>query len=336
MSDFWLTCGHHLLDRDASGGLVVTDDFLKAYLARPELVPPAEACDAERTLHAALFAAPRRAVASAELTALADRDAQENWRIALAFRDHLLAHRTLEAAYTDLFRSSRINVAPMFIQQLVHVILRNILDGESDPMLLRAAEIFFRPQRISLHEGSLLAADEETITSTTPNPVSPLVQMFGLDDPAASIDVMIDENKQSYWERSDRFDMAFDLTSGRAGIAALAQVVARWTRHLLGVEVTVEAVSELRDAAFEWYVGLDADATAIGDRLWRGETLDETTQGRVVGMFKLSFADRRVIDPRHAVGTVHLFLAMTPDRVLRMKPQNLITGLPIRPRERVA
>jgi hypothetical protein len=48
--DFWLASGHHLLDRDAAGRLVVTDEFLKAYLARPELVPPPEACPAERKL----------------------------------------------------------------------------------------------------------------------------------------------------------------------------------------------------------------------------------------------------------------------------------------------
>jgi hypothetical protein len=33
--DFWLSSGHHLLDRDAHGRLLVTDEFLKAYLARP-------------------------------------------------------------------------------------------------------------------------------------------------------------------------------------------------------------------------------------------------------------------------------------------------------------
>ena len=60
--DFWLSCGHHLLDRDAGGGLVVTDDFIKAYLARPELSPPPEACDAERALYAVLFADLRRPV----------------------------------------------------------------------------------------------------------------------------------------------------------------------------------------------------------------------------------------------------------------------------------
>ena len=62
MNDFWLSCGHHLLDRDAGGGLVVTDDFLKVYLARPELAPPPEACVVEKTLHAALMADPRRTV----------------------------------------------------------------------------------------------------------------------------------------------------------------------------------------------------------------------------------------------------------------------------------
>ena len=87
--DFWLSCGHHLLDRDAGGGLVATDEFLKVYLARPELTPPPEACAAERALHAALLAEPRRPVAADEIAAIADADARENWQVMLAFRDHL-------------------------------------------------------------------------------------------------------------------------------------------------------------------------------------------------------------------------------------------------------
>src|SRR5947209_5871248 len=62
MKDFWLSCGHHLLDRDAGGGLVVTDEFLKVYLARTELTPPPEACVVEKTLHATLMIDPRQAV----------------------------------------------------------------------------------------------------------------------------------------------------------------------------------------------------------------------------------------------------------------------------------
>src|SRR4029077_19770272 len=79
MQDFWLSCGHHLLDRDDGGGLLVTDEFLKAYLARPELAPPPNACAAERGLHAALLEAPRRPVTSADVAAIADPDARENW-----------------------------------------------------------------------------------------------------------------------------------------------------------------------------------------------------------------------------------------------------------------
>src|SRR6266511_4764598 len=97
MTDFWLSCGHHLLDRDAGGGLTVTDEFLKAYLARPELAPPPAACVVERTLHGALLADPRHPVQHEEIAAIADADARENWQLMIEFRDHLLHHRTLEA-----------------------------------------------------------------------------------------------------------------------------------------------------------------------------------------------------------------------------------------------
>ena len=63
--DFWLASGHHLLDRDSAGRLLVTDEFLKAYLARPELVPPHDACPAERQLHDALLGNPRQPVSAA-------------------------------------------------------------------------------------------------------------------------------------------------------------------------------------------------------------------------------------------------------------------------------
>src|SRR5262245_56421277 len=99
MRDFWLSCGHHLLDRTAGGGLAVTDEFLKAYLARPEITPPGDACAAELRLHSALLSDPRRPVALREIAAIADADARENWKVLIDFRDHLSSHRTLEAAY---------------------------------------------------------------------------------------------------------------------------------------------------------------------------------------------------------------------------------------------
>jgi hypothetical protein len=99
MKDFWIACGHHLLDRNESGGLCVTDEFLKAYFARPELMPPDDACPVERRLHRELLADPRQPVGTDEIAAIADQDARENWWFVVAFRDLLLRHPTLEAAY---------------------------------------------------------------------------------------------------------------------------------------------------------------------------------------------------------------------------------------------
>ena len=101
--DFWVSCGHHLLDRDAAGKLLVTDEFLKAYLARPELMPP-DACAAEQSLHSALLSDPRRPVAASQVAAIVDADARENWEIMIAWRDHLVKHRSLEAAYLEIIK----------------------------------------------------------------------------------------------------------------------------------------------------------------------------------------------------------------------------------------
>jgi Family of unknown function (DUF6352) len=328
MRDFWLSCGHHLLDRDDGGGLVVTDEFLKAYLARPELAPPPDACIAERTLHAALLTNPRRPVAAAELAAIADADARENWSLMSAFRDQLARHRTVEAAYLDLMRRGVGETPPLFINQLVHVILRNALDGCDDVFVLRAAELLFRPQRLTVHGGSLIAADEETVAGARPQAVSPLVAMFGL--PAAGeVDVLNDDNAETYWQRSDLFDMALDLTAGRRGLDALGKVIERWIAHLLPVEVEVQSLTEATGVNLTWYVGLDTEATAIGDTLWHGEELDQAARERIIGLYRLTFRDAEMVLDTAKGEPIYLILAMTSDRMLRMKPQNLVTGLPL-------
>src|SRR6516164_11671538 len=117
MRDFWLSCGHHLTERGADGWLLVTDEFLKAYLARPELTPPPEACAVERALHTVLLADPRGAVDSGEIAAIGDADARANWRLMIGFRNRLLRHTTLEAAYLDLIRRKVGDTPPLFLDQ---------------------------------------------------------------------------------------------------------------------------------------------------------------------------------------------------------------------------
>jgi hypothetical protein len=334
MRDFWLSCGHHLLDRDSGGGLLVTDEFLKAYLARPELAPPPDACVVERTLHAALLSAPRRPVQHSEIAAIADPDARENWMLMVGFRDLLLEHRTVEAAYLHLARTGFDATPPLFVNQLLHAILRNLLDGCDDVYVLRAAEMLFRPQRLATYEGALIAADDETIAGNNIGTASPLVSMLGLPSEAA-IDVLSDDNAASYFERSDRFDMALDLTAGRRGLAALGEVIERFVRHLLAVEATVEAMTEANDVNLTWYVGLDAQGTRIGDALWNGEDLDDAALSRIVGLFRLTVSDTGAVLEKAKGEPIYLIMAMAPDGLLRMKPQNLLTGLPIRHLEEV-
>src|SRR5260370_5144589 len=161
----------------------------------------------------------------------------------IVFRDRLLGQRTLEAAYLDLIRHGVGNPPPLFLNHLVQLILRNLLDGCEDPFVLRAAELLFRPQRLALHDGSLIAADNETIAVTGAMPPSPLVSMLGL--PAgAEIDVLVDENAHTYWERSDQFDMALDLTAGRNGLSKLGGGVKLFIQHILRINIENEAPNE--------------------------------------------------------------------------------------------
>jgi hypothetical protein len=326
--DFWLASGHHLLDRDAGGRLAITDEFLKAYLARPELAPPSEACAAERDIHRALLADPRMPVAASQLAVIEDRDARDNWQLMMDWRDFLLQHASLEAAYVEIVRRGR-KFPLLFINQLVQVILRNMLDGCDDAFVLRAAELFFRPQKITLQDGSLIGADEETVVDRGVAPLSPLSSLLGLTT-GVEIEVLSEINAHTYWERSDQFDLALDLTAGRRGLKALSEVIADWIAHLLKVEVSVQPVTELKDVALTWYVGLDAEATLMGDSLWAGEALDAATQARLVGLFQINFSDGAVMNERLSGAPSYLMLAIAKDRSLRLKPQNLLTGLPLR------
>ena len=309
MHDFWLSCGHHLLDRGPDGGLVVTDEFLKAYLARPEMVPPEDACAAELALHQALLAHPRQPVEPWQIAAIADTDARENWGLMIDWRDHLVGYATLESAYLAIVRH-KLKFPRIFLDQLVQVLLRNILDDCDDVFVLRAAELLFRSQRLISYEGSLVAVDEEAV-------------------PETEVDVLSEDNAGLYWERSDSFDMALDLTAGRRGLAALGLVVMRWVRHLLAIDVEIDPVTELRDVKLTWYVGLDADATRIGDALWNGDGLDQTARGLIVGLFRLTFADDVEIVEQARGAPTYMIAAMSSDKTLRLKPQNLVTGLPV-------
>lgn len=329
MTDFWVSSGHHLVDRDADGRLTVTDDLLKAYLARPEVVPPEDGCLVERAIHQRLMRAPREPIEAGEINGIADRDARENWRLLIQFRDHLLAHKSLEAAYLAIARAPKVTTPPLFLNQLVHMILRNMLDGEQDPYILRAAELLFRPQRLTLNDGIMLLADEEVVDGANVNDhTSPLIAIFG-DARAKTLDVLKSETADQYPGRSDAFDMVLDFRHGEPGRRAFATVLERWVAVLLGAKVRITPVERIENQSWAWFVGLDQDATTIGNALWRGEEPPREGRARIAALFDLVFTDPQDMLEKVRGEPVSLILAMTPNRVVRVKPQNILVGLPL-------
>ena len=328
MTDFWLSSGHILLERGEHGGLIVTDEFLKAYLARPELLPPEDACAAERRLHGALLDDPSMPVDANAVAAIADPDARENWTVMLDFRDRLLGAPTLEAAYVRLIRHGVKRLPPLFVNQLAHIIMRNALEGCTDAFVVRAGEIFYRTQRVALQSGAIMLADAETVERHEADlHASPLMAMFA--NGTANLEVLKPENADSYWARSDAFDLVFELGGVHGGRRALATALERWIRQLFGFEVEIEPLERIDDGDVRWIVGLDAEATRIGNALWRDEIIADEDVSRVIAMFAIKPDAALPFAPEVSGRPVYLLMANDRDRLLRMKPQNLVSGLPL-------
>jgi hypothetical protein len=330
--DFWQHSGYHRLDRASDGHLRVTDDYLRDYYLRPELAPVAESCAAERQLHAALLESPRRAVADTEIAALADPDAQENYRVMLRFREQLLAAPTLEGFYFDLFRRD-IAVPPPFIHHTTEVILRGMLEGTDNGLLARAAEVFFRQQRVSVRDGAVMLADAETVNlhaeSGGLGNLGRLLLEVNAPLRSLDLDVLTEANHAEYFSRDGRRDTVLQINPGLPGSLALCELLARWVAHFHGTAVKVAPIREIPDEEWLWHVGLDAEASAMLNEIYAGGEVDEEHMRRVVGLFRMDFADAGALQEELRGAPVFLGIAMTAEGNLRLKPQNLLLNLPL-------
>ena len=334
MPDFWPSCGYRLLRSTAEGRLALTTDFLKHYLLRPELAPVSESNAAELALHQGLLDDPRRFVAPEEIAAVGDEDARENYRIWLRFRERLTGAVDLESAYATLFRGEGVDVPPLFVHELTQILLRHILGEMASPFDARAAELLFRPQKVSvLDDGAVMAADLQTIEAlATPGAFGSLGELLAQNrTPARTIelDVLSHDNAETYWERSERYDFAVSLNRGGAVLEALCAVLERWIAHFLSVEVSIRPQREINDARWVWHEGLDAEASALLNDLYnRAEVADERKE-RLLCLFELAFADPAAMRPAIAGRPVYLGMAMDNERQLKLKPQNLLLNLPL-------
>ena len=319
--------------RDERGWLHVTDDFLRAYFLRPEVHPVEESGDAELALHTSLMAEPRREVDASEIDAVEDEDARDNYRVVLRFRDRLVSAGTLEAAYFSLFRAGSVDIPPLFIEQLAHVILRGVLDASDDPLRLRAGELLFRDQKLNLQDSTILLADLETVemhaAGNAYGSIGRLIVEAQTSLKSVELDVLDRENASLYWQRESRYDTVISINNGRAALEAFCRVIEAWVDHFHGVEVRVRPLSRIDEPRWAWHIGLDAASTSILNDLYEGVEVDHGRMRRLLSLFRMDFANASDMRPDIAGRPVYMALSANEDDVVRMKPQNLLVNFPL-------
>ena len=324
INDFWLTSGWHLLDKDKSGCLVPTEDFMRAYFYRPEVAPIEESCEAEIELHKKLVEAPFVKVEKRDLDLIKDKDVVFNYEVILKFREFLSNYATLEAAYLAISRGQSINFPPLFVDQLVQIILRNILNENSFALQVRASELFFRTQVVTIAEDEIMVADEavvqlqaeqKNIDTNKPNQLE------------VDIDILRESSADNYWERSDKFDTSIDLAYTKPGLDALARVIEKWIFHFLSIEVSVQPMQKIEDDKWSWHLGLDSDATSILNDLYEGADVSEDRLKQILCLFQLEAKDG--FKESMQGKPVYVGLAMGEKSIIKFKPQNLLTNLPL-------
>jgi hypothetical protein len=331
--ELWPNSGHALLQPQANGWLGVTDDYLRALWQRPEVAPVDESCDLERALHAALLATPGCDVSDAEIDALADPDARENYRVVLAFRDQLVEAGSVEASYLTLFRAGDVRTPPVFIDTMTQAVTQALLQGINDPMRARAGELLFREQQATVQDGAVLLGDFETVErlgrTGGMGSLGALVVESGTAAKQVTLDVLQPETADIYWPRSENFDTVFDVTFGRPGLDALCRLLESWVARFMDVDVNIQPVQQITDHQWVWHVGLDSESSALLNDLYNDTEVDDVRMERLLSLFRLEFKDPAVMRSDVAGKPVYLGLCMTENNRLRLKPQNLLVNLPL-------
>lgn len=334
MTNFWPQSAYQTLQVGGDNQLLVTDDFLRTYLLRPELNLVPESCEHERALHQRLMQDPRSNVNEAEIVAMLDADIQENYRVWLRYRSKLLAASSLEGFYMSLFRGDGVDVPPLFISGLAQIFVRHLLGEDCHPLDARMGELFFRTQKISvLDEGVVMSADDEVVTRNaqageTGN-IMDLLKGKSMSMRSIDLDVLHEENADLYWDKNEGYDFAVQLNFGQPPINHFCRVLEKWVEHFLGVKIRITPMQQITDPKWSWHVGLDASATDILNKLYNKEPVDADELEKIICLFRLDFVDESAVMAAQVGKPVYMGIAMNADKQLKLKPQNLLFNLPL-------
>jgi hypothetical protein len=180
---------------------------------------------------------------------------------------------------------------------------------------------------------AVMAADEQSVellaTTGSLGSLGELLAQNRTPARTVDLDVLSEDNADTYWTRDERFDLAVSLNRGQPALAALCRVLQRWVAHFLAVDVTIVPEREIVDARWVWHVGLDAEASALLNDLYNGVDVPDERRERLLCLFALRFADPAAMRPAIAGRPVYLAMAMDRQNRLRLKPQNLLLNLPL-------
>lgn len=146
---------------------------------------------------------------------------------------------------------------------------------------------------------------------------------------ATDLDVLDRANAALYWQRESRHDTVISLTFGRPALDALCRVIEAWVRHFLSIGVEVKPIRRIEEAPWAWHVGLDVESTAILNELWAGGEIEAGRMRHVLALFSMRFEDPAVMKGDIAGRLAYLALSANEEDEVRMKPQNLLTNLPL-------
>ncbi len=334
MSNYWPNSAYQTLAVSPDRQLLVTDDFLRTYMQRPELSLVPESCAKEQSLHQRLTENPRAEIAESDIAAMADEDIQENYRVWLRYRARILAAHSLESFYMSLFKGEGVDVPPLFVSQLAQIFVRHILGEDAHPLEARMGELFFRTQKISvIEDGIVMGADEETVVRNaqagdTGN-IMDLLKGKSMTMRSADLDVLHEDNADEYWARNAYFDFAVQLNFGHEPINHFCRVLEKWIQHFLGASVRITPMQQITDPKWSWHVGLDAVATEILNKLFNKELVEADELEKIICLFRLDFIDEAAVAKAQAGKPVYMAIAMNEQQQLKLKPQNLLFNLPL-------
>ena len=334
MRTYWPQSNYQYLQVNQDNQLIITDDFLRSYLNRPELALIPESCQQEIIIHQQLLDNPFMAINPDEIKKMADLDIQVNYGIWLRFRDKLVNSKSIESFYLSLFEGSGIDVPPLFVDQLTQILCRHLLGNSPTAFEARAAELLFRPQKISITEDDhIMCADQQTVDKFAQTggfgSIGELLKKNAVPLRTIDLDVLSEQNFDEYWNQDESYNFVLQLNFDQAGAAAFAGILERWIFHFHGTKVRITPQGQITDPKWSWHIGLDVTASEILNALYKGHDVEHDKLTQVMCLFKLEFIDQSRVISEIRGKPVYLGLAHDADKCLKLKPQNLLINLPL-------